>query len=293
MSRIITILLALFASQAFSAADKLVITSPHRKSIQDEFIPAFQEHYKKSWGREVQVDWLDQGGTSDDVRFIRSKFAKNPASAGIDIFWGGGGTIYRQMADDGWLQAAPLERSLLVQLPAKAGGVPLRDASGRWYGSAISSFGIFYNIKVMKLDKLPALKTWEDMANPLFFDNISLADPRRSGTSTTMFNIILQSAGWEEGWRLLTAIGANTRKFTNSSSDPIKAVVSADAAAAMAIDFYALAKIGDLGRDNLGFVLPEKQTVLDPDPIAMLTQRGPERTQAIDLGAYVGQCSNV
>jgi ABC-type Fe3+ transport system substrate-binding protein len=38
----------------------------------------------------------------------------------------------------------------------------------------------------------------------------------------------------------------------------------------MAIDFYALAKVGDLGPDNLGFILPEGQSVLDPDPIAIL-----------------------
>jgi len=47
-------------------------------------------------------------------------------------------------------------------------------------------------------------------------------------------------------------------------------VVSGDAVAAMAIDFYANAKIADIGANNLGFVLPPSQTVLDPDPIAIL-----------------------
>ena len=76
--------------------------------------------------------------------------------------------------------------------------------------------------------------------------------------------------GWDKGWELLAAIAGNTRSFTHSSSDPIKAVVSGDVALAMAIDFYAQAKIGDLGADNLGFVMPAGQTVLDPDPIALL-----------------------
>src|SRR5690606_5337699 len=54
------------------------------------------------------------------------------------------------------------------------------------------------------------------------------------------------------------------------SSDPIKAVVSGDAAAAMAIDFYANAKIADLGENNLGYKVPPGQTIIDPDPIAIL-----------------------
>ena len=56
------------------AKDTLVILSPHRKSIQDEYVPAFVEYYKAKFKTDVQVDWLDQGGTSDDVRFIRAKF---------------------------------------------------------------------------------------------------------------------------------------------------------------------------------------------------------------------------
>jgi ABC-type Fe3+ transport system substrate-binding protein len=253
-----------------SFADKLVILSPHRKSIQEAYIPAFQAFYKQKYKADVQVDWLDQGGTSDDVRFLKAKYGKNPKSADIDIFWGGGSAVYTDLAKEGLFQSVKLDKTLDAQLPTKVGGVDLRDKKGQWYASALSSFGIFYNKKILKMDKLPELKTWEDMANPAYFDNISLADPRRSGTSTTMIAIVLQSLGWEKGWEVLTAISGNTRKFTHSSSDPIKAVVSGDVAAAMAIDFYALAKIGDLGKDNLGYSMPEGKTVLDPDPIALL-----------------------
>ena len=38
----------------------------------------------------------------------------------------------------------------------------------------------------------------------------------------------------------------------------------------MTIDFYAQAKIGDLGKDNLGFTMPAGGTVMDPDPVAIL-----------------------
>jgi ABC-type Fe3+ transport system substrate-binding protein len=134
----------------------------------------------------------------------------------------------------------------------------------------MSSFGVFFNKKIMKMDGMPEPRTWQDLGSPVYRDNISLTDPRRSGSANTMNAIVLQTMGWDKGWELLTSIAGNARSFTHTSTDPIKAVVSGDVGLAMAIDFYALAKIGDLGPDNLGFVLPEGQSVLDPDPIAIL-----------------------
>jgi ABC-type Fe3+ transport system substrate-binding protein len=252
------------------ANDTLVILSPHRKSIQEEYVPVFKQYYKKKFNTEVDVQWLDQGGTSDDVRFLRAKFANKAKTSGVDMFWGGGTATFVELQRDGFLDSYKLPAELQAQVPEKAIGIPLYDKTKTWYASAMSSFGMFYNKKIMKFDGLPEPKTWQDLGSPVFKDNISLSDPRRSGSANTMNAIILQTMGWDKGWELLTAIAGNTRSFTHSSSDPIKAVVSGDVALSMAIDFYALAKIGDLGSENLGFALPEGQSVLDPDPIAIL-----------------------
>lgn len=273
MKRLVSTFVALattLAALPALAADKLIVLSPHRKSIQDEFVPAFKDWYKATHKTEVEVEWLDMGGTSDDVKFLREKFAKNPNTSGIDIFWGGGTAVFLDLSKDKLLGEHTLPADLAKEVPNTAAGVPFYDATKTWYASAMSSFGIFYNKKVLKLEGLPEPKLWQDLANPKFKGQLTLADPRKSGSANTMNNIVLQSLGWEKGWELLTAMAANTSKFTQSSSDPIKAVVSGDAAASMAIDFYATPKVEELGKDNLGFVLPEGQTVLDPDPIALI-----------------------
>ncbi|SMF76420.1 ABC transporter substrate-binding protein [Pseudobacteriovorax antillogorgiicola] len=274
------------ASTSLFAADKLIIISPHRKSIQQEFIPAFKDHYKKTFKTDVEVDWLDQGGTSDDVRFLKAKYAKNPKTSGVDVFWGGGSATFVELSQAGFLERYDLPQDLASKVPQTVAGIPLFDKTKTWYGSALSSFGIFYNKKILQFDRLPEPQSWDDLADPKFMGNISVADPRRSGSANTMNNIILQSKGWESGWQLLTSIAGNTRSFTHSSSDPIKAVVSGDVALAMAIDFYAQAKIGDLGPENLGFVMPKGQTVLDPDPVAIL-KGAPNREVAKRFVEYV------
>jgi ABC-type Fe3+ transport system substrate-binding protein len=269
-ARAVSLSVAMLISANAVAVDKVIVISPHRKSIQDEYIPKFQEYYKKNFNTEVQVDWLDQGGASDDLRFVRAKFAKDPATSGIDIFWGGGASTFIDLSSDKFLAAYQLPADLKPLLPATASGVSMTDGKGEWYASAISSFGIFFNRAFMKIMKITEPTTWNDLADPKYLNKISLADPRRSGTAGQMNMIIIQNLGWEKGWQLLNEVAGNNRAFTHSSSDPIKNVVAGDAVASMAIDFYALAKVSELGTDKLGFALPAAQTVLDPDPIAIM-----------------------
>jgi ABC-type Fe3+ transport system substrate-binding protein len=252
------------------AGDKLIIISPHRKSIQDEFVPKFKEYYKAKFASDIEVEWIDQGGTSVDVKFVTSKFAANPKSSGIDIFWGGGASAFLDLSKDTFLAEYKLPADLKKQLPEKIAGVAMYDATQTWYGSAASSFGIFTNKKLLKMQRAEAPKTWSDLADARFADQVSATDPRHSGGATMMNTIIVQGYGWEKGWEILGGLAANIRKFTHSSTDPIKAVVSGDVSLAPTIDFYAAAKIGDLGSDNLGFVLPSDYSVLDPDPVAIL-----------------------
>lgn len=259
----------LFANASL-AADKLVIISPHRKSLQDEYIPVFKEHYRKQYKTDIEVEWIDQGGTSDDIRFLKAKFEKNPKTSDIDIMWGGGASAHMELDRDGLLQPYKLSKEAAAALPATAAGVPLRSKKDTWFGVAMSSFGIFYNKKAAKLEGVAAPATWSDLGDPRFNDQVSLADPRHSGSNSTMNVIVVKSLGWDKGMEQLTRIAANVRKFEQSSSNPIKAVVSGDVLAAMAIDFYAYAKVAEVGRDNLGFVLPAGQTMLDPDPVSML-----------------------
>ena len=68
-------------------AEKLVILSSHRKSIQREFITAFRDHYKKNFQNDILVEWLDQGGASSNLRYLMKRIETNPKGVDIDLFW--------------------------------------------------------------------------------------------------------------------------------------------------------------------------------------------------------------
>ncbi len=266
--------------------DKLVIISPHRKSVQDEFIPRFKQYYRATFKAPVDVEWIDQGGTTDDVRFIRAKYAQNSKTSGIDIFWGGGTSTFIDLSSDKYLDKYELPKGVQELVPEAIAGTPTYDKSQTWYAAALSSFGIFINRPLLKLEGMVEPTRWDDLGQPKMLNLVSVTDPRRSGTASSMNAIVVESMGWDKGWEMMTRIAGNTKAFTHSSSDPIKAVVSGDVAAAMAIDYYALAKIADLGEKNVGFLLPAGQTILDSDPIGIL-RGAPNRKVAERFVDYV------
>ena len=121
--------------------DKLVIISPHWEGIETEFDTAFKAWYSKKTGRQVAVDWLDQGGSSSDFRFIESEFKRLPEGIGIDLFFGGGTDNYLKLANKGLLAPYKLSEIQLARIPKEIFGIPVYDPEYRWYGAALSSFG--------------------------------------------------------------------------------------------------------------------------------------------------------
>jgi ABC-type Fe3+ transport system substrate-binding protein len=252
------------------AADKLVLVSPHWEGIQREFETAFKSHYLRETGRTVDLEWMDAGGTSEVLRFLRSEFKAKPSGIGIDIFFGGGLDPYLALKRDHLLDPYALPQPLLEKIPARLGGVPLYDPDYTWYGATLSGFGIIYNKTVLNLTRLPVIRTWADLALPVAFGWVGSSDPRKSGSVHMAYEIILQAYGWDRGWQILTALGANVRNFTNSASQVPKDVAIGEVAYGLSIDFFAWAQVNEVGADKIGFVMPDNLTIIYPDSIGIL-----------------------
>lgn len=239
----------------------LAIISPHSPQIQNEFETAFEA---KNPG--VTLRWIDKGGASAALRFVQAQFKSKPDGIGVDCFFGGGGDTFTELQSDGSLQ--PLAST--YDIPAQLNGVPLVGKDKAWVAAALSDFGILYNKNILARDKLPLPKTWNDLGNPAYAGRIALADPRQSSSAHAIYEIILQTAGWDAGWKALNRITANTREFSRSSSDGPQSVARGDTAFSTAINFYAYAAIDRAGKDKLGYIAPVGGVVQTPDPIAIL-----------------------
>jgi len=270
MKKLFCFIIFLIAAIPLSAGERLVIISPHWEGVRIELSKAFSLWHLKNYGTEAEIEWIDQGGASDNLKFVESLYKKTPDSIGIDMFFGGGIDPYITLKSNSLLERYRISRDLLRQIPSHCAGVPNYDRDFYWYGIVLSGFGILYNKKVLEFLYLPIPSDWESLGSDVYYGWVGNGDPRHSGSLHMMYEIILQAYGWKKGWEVVFAMAGNTRNFSSSASTVAKNTSSGEVAVSLCIDSYALAQIEVNGAENMGFVLPEKLTVINPDAIGIL-----------------------
>ena len=271
------------------AADTLVVMTPNLEAVRRKFGKAFSQWYAQKYHRAVSIEYLSYGGGEIVKYFQASEVAyERTGTYNIDVVWGGSDSVFNDVLKGRYLQQARLDPQVLASAFPRPdiGGVPLYDpdpSNGpRWFGAALSSFGILYNRDVLAYLHLPEPKTWSDLADPRYRGWVELADPTRSASAKTALMVIVeremqtatqehrsQDEAWARGMGLIRQIAANARGFTAAANELPGLVSSGDAAAAMSIDFYARAQIEAVGGRRLGYVEPKGATVVTPEPIAI------------------------
>lgn len=227
----------------------------------------------------------------------------------VDVVFGGGDTTFERELKPflkpvrlpaGVLEAAFPEPDLagVALYERTPDGVP-----PRWIGVVLASFGIAYNPELYRALGLPPPRTFTDLGRPELANFVALADPTRSGSAAVAYMMVLQRSmadaeqaflaaqpeplekseaarrpayqaaiarGFHDGMGNLLRIAANARYFTDSGGRPPSDVGQGEAAAGMAIDFYARVLEGEMGRERIVYVAPQAATAFTPDPVAVL-----------------------
>ncbi len=252
--------------------ETLVIASPQWEGIRFEFEEGFRRWLFEKDGIGVDIRYIDQGGGTKTIQWIKEQFRRRQDGIDVDLFFGGGSDPYEELKSLGILARVEPPRELLDAIPQSVSGSPVRDADGYWFGACLTSFGIMVNREVLRL--VPELRdvrvtTWADLGDRRLDGWVSIADPRRSSSHHTFYEILLQSHGFDDGMRVARAIGANTRAYTRYSQEIPKIVGVGQAAVAPTIDSFALAMIDEVG-DSVEFVMPAGKTFVNGDGFAML-----------------------
>ncbi len=249
---------------------ELVILSPHSPEITREFTLGFTKWFKGKTGKDITLRWLNVGGTGDAIEYVKSRNDPLNPAGGLDLFFGGGDIPFIMLKKMGLLEPCNVPLAIMSNIPKEINGILVYSPDSLWFGAALSSFGIIVNKSVAEVNKLEIPSHWEDLADPSYFGWVSTGDPRYGGTLHVMYEIILQTYGWEKGWEILLRMGANARSFEKSAGIAAKSVALGQSAFGLAIDFYAFAEMDRYGRDRLDFIIPDSQSIINPDGIAML-----------------------
>ena len=265
------ILLGGLLSPRMSSAEELVIVSPHWEGFRREFEEGFLRWMKKKNPKnDTMLRWMDLGGASDIVKTMVAR-ADAGSPLPVDVIFGGGSDLFAELKKKNLLQQVSLSDEILSSFPADYNGNPLRDLDGYWFGVNLTSFGIAYNKKLMRILQVPEPKAFADLGAPSLRGWIGSADPRRSGSVRFIYELILQSYGWEKGWEAIYRISSNVRSFNNNSSQTPKELSTGEIFAGLLIDSYGLDVVEKFGEENIGFVAPEDVKTFFADPVAIGT----------------------
>jgi ABC-type Fe3+ transport system substrate-binding protein len=254
----------------FGDVPEVIVISPHWEGIKDETSRAFSAWHEKTYGQPAVIRWRQLGGGgSQIVKFLQGEYADR-ASSGVDVLYGGGVDPFHELKKAGLLARCDLPADILAAIPAQLNGMPIRDPDMEWFGFSLSGFGIVTNERARGVLGLPPAQRWSDLADPRLEGWISACDPRASSSALSIYEIILQSLGWERGWAVLMQMSGNTRTFLTSSAASVVEVGVGDAVYGVAIDSYGQAQASYYGSQNVSFVMPQGETVINPDSIAVL-----------------------
>jgi phosphoglycerate transport regulatory protein PgtC len=175
---------------------------------------------------------IQNRNTNAGVKFLEETKSANQ----VDIFWASAPDAFEVLKGRKLLQAY---KPKAQGIPEKVGSYPINDIDGFYTGFAASGYGIMWNERYVKANKLDEPKDWQDLAKASYFDHVSIAAPSRSGTTHLTIETILQGEGWDKGWATIKQVAGNFRQITDRSFGVPDAVNSGQVGYGIVIDFFA------------------------------------------------------
>ncbi len=218
--------IALFASQVF--ADTISVITSFPKELTEAYKKAYEVKYP---GDKVEI--LNKN-TSAGIAYVREQ----TAGSRPEVFWASAPDAFEVLASGKLLQKVD---SGNPNIPAKVGSYPINDPEGLYKGQALAGYGIMWNTRYTKANRLPDPKEWADLMAPVYFGHVAISSPSRSGTTHLTLETILQGEGWDKGWNQVLRIAGNCAAITERSFGVPDGVSNGQFGVGLVVDFFGLA----------------------------------------------------
>ena len=226
--RIATLAAAITFLSSLTFADTISVITSFPKELTEAYKKAYEAKYPND-----KVEILNKN-TSAGIAYVREQ----SAGSRPEIFWASAPDAFEVLASAKLLQKADGGNP---NIPAKVGSYPINDPEGLYLGQALAGYGIMWNTRYTKANKLPDPKEWADLMAPIYFGHVATSSPSRSGTTHLTVETILQGEGWEKGWNQMLRIAGNCAAVTERSFGVPDGVSNGQFGVGLVIDFFGLA----------------------------------------------------
>ncbi len=218
--------ITLFVGQTF--ADTISVITSFPKELTEAYKKAYEA---KNPGDKVEI--LNKN-TAAGIAYVREQ----TAGSRPEVFWASAPDAFEVLASAKLLQKVDGGNP---NIPANVGTYPINDPEGLYIGQALAGYGIMWNTRYTKANKLPDPKEWADLMAPVYFGHAAISSPSRSGTTHLTVETILQGEGWEKGWNQMLRIAGNCAAVTERSFGVPDGVSNGQFGVGLVIDFFGLA----------------------------------------------------
>ncbi|TMH17605.1 MAG: ABC transporter substrate-binding protein [Betaproteobacteria bacterium] len=183
-------------------------------SVQLPWCEAVVTQFQKDTGIKI-------GMTQKSAGEAMAQVAAERANPKVDVWYTGSGDPHLQAAELGLTEE--YRSPMLSQLQEWA----VRQAEQSQYhtvGVYTGALGIGYNPEILAKRKLPEPKCWADLANPIYRDEVQMANPNASGTAYATIATFVQIFGEDKAFELLKGMHRNINNYPRSGPGAIRAV---------------------------------------------------------------------
>ena len=212
----------------------------------------------------VTVNVLNPGGTEAMFKKLESESA-NPQA---DVVHAGSMINYQHALFLGLLEPyAPKAPGFKSVLKVGSGELQLSQADNYYHVWSLMFTGIMYNKQVLDRYNLPVPKTYKDLANSVYKEQIIMSNPLKSSTASSNVMAMLQIYG-DNAPELWKGINENLPYYSSSSSRIYTLVKKGEFALAIGLSRPALVAMKE--GYPVGFVFPEDGSQIYDNSMALV-----------------------
>lgn len=259
--RLICCLIVLFFAFPAFAKTRIVVVTAYPEEVSTLFQRVFEAAHPDI---SVQIVWK-QG--RDAFAFLSA-----PDHGGADVYWAASSDNFPRLRDRGAFERLAIDRTAL---PGMIGKDRLSDPDDKFEAFEVAGYGLAFGPQALWRDKAPP-KSWRDAASPDLPGPVLMPTASRIGFAPSLYDIILQGEGWEQGWALLSEISANA--VLSTKANMMDAVEDGEAALAMTIDFIPLGAAAN--GHAIAFAYPARTAFLPAHVAKLAGAPQPQAAQA-------------
>jgi iron(III) transport system substrate-binding protein len=239
-----------------AATDDAGLASTSGKTLKvlctNESYQALFDVFTKEVGAPVEFVSMSSGE-------VLSKLKAEGGKPSADLWFGGGIDSFISAADAGLLERVDFDR-------AQSFAPGFKSDNNDWFSKGATVVGFIANNDILSEIGASVPKSWADLIEPSYKDEIMMSSPAVSGTNYAAVAALLQTMGEDAGWEYLKALNENIPFYTKRGSDPSVRVAAGEAAVGIT---YIDNTLDDILADSaLELVYPEEGMPYIPDGVA-------------------------